>query len=129
MDDRFKFRAWDGVKMWSDIEDCDTTIWHGIIVPEGDTILMQSTGLKDKNDVLIFEGDVCEIDWFVSGEKWNVKVEWLKWQGGYVLTGLGGWVTLGRMLRDDDDKCTIRVIGNIHQNKELLECQINPNNT
>lgn len=74
-------------------------------------ILMQYTGLKDKNGVEIYEGDIVR---GVAGEDWVVE-----------------WGTAGFILRcachhpDGDfyslDPSEVETIGNIYENPELLE--------
>ena len=71
MSDRFKFRAWSkhAKKMFTDVDDvCMPAVYadgsfrleyDGVDVT-GDLILMQCTGLRDKDGALIFEGDVVE---------------------------------------------------------------------
>src|SRR5438309_296419 len=53
-----KFRAWNGKHM--DYDYRDASLWNGLLVAEGDTILMESTGLLDHHDKPIYEGDIVE---------------------------------------------------------------------
>ena len=75
------------------------------------------TGLLDKNGVAIYEGDVVCHPWGYSGdsrvEGGICKVEWLQEHNES-----GFWIS------DLPDGCSwddCEVIGNIHQNPELLE--------
>ena len=83
--------------------------------------LRQCTGLKDKNRKLIFEGDIYQ----VKVKRTNIVETYtyvIKWNGyGYMVDGIS----------DLDDRNNdsgflmntykIEIIGNIHDNPELLE--------
>lgn len=71
-------------------------------------ILMQYTGLKDKNGKEIYEGDIVENEF---GKK---LVEWRD----------GGFVYLERFMTiflQHEEVSKLEVIGNIYENKELIE--------
>jgi len=106
---RFNFRV------WLEEHQTMTRTYHVEDVPTADCdtnyILMQSTGLGDANGVEIFEGDVV----YVAGIG-NMVVEYDQ-------------SVAGMRFKDDDQDLDYqeviedleRVIGNIHQNPELLE--------
>ncbi|QKZ15165.1 YopX family protein [Spirosoma sp. KUDC1026] len=97
-----KFRAWDGERMWypgddnrTDVvkfsydksgnmaaahvgqEDYDNDVygprWYSF-EPTPKMALMQSTGLKDKNGIEIYEGDLVKWDDCSNGRYWRVAV-------------------------------------------------------
>ena len=77
----------------------------------------QYTGLTDKNGKKIFEGDILEGDLEDSldpGAKWRSEIIWGKF----------GWNCKGNKISLPMDEYDIRegeVIGNIHDNPELLK--------
>ena len=70
------------------------------------------TGLKDKNDKEIYEGDIIHIEktQYPSLGEETIKVEWLEGITGYFPFRNYSYI---------QDK--IEVIGNIYENKELLK--------
>lgn len=88
-----------------------------------DVILMQSTGLKDKNDVEIFEGDVVTNGWrrqVVTFGTQEVEEEFgsVRIYRGFNLY-LGGGYPKAVM-------STFEVIGNVYENPELVEADNDP---
>lgn len=125
MNDRFRFRVWykdlyspePKPKMIYGVErayDCfcgdDEQIpasSFGVIIDDKEFIPMQCTGLKDKNDKLIYEGDIIKI------EGNYCPIIWDKENARYDVVGYGEIAYLNYN--------EIEVIGNIHENKELLD--------
>lgn len=116
MSRELKFRAWDGEKMRVDftIDAEDGMIGRGVQVIR-DWHIMQFTGLKDKHGVEIYEGDICRFDVRASFEEDSKPVSNAIGQVniGSRETSFGCW--------DAAYVHNITVIGNIYQNKNLLE--------
>lgn len=72
----------------------------------------QCTGLKDKNGVMIFEGDVIKQDNF---QKFVSKIVWDNKLARFMNDAISG----GAILNTCDPKYC-EIIGNIHDNPELL---------
>ena len=118
-----KFRAWDKAeKRWYDYEDSEIFIdLHGqplIYTAENpypfantDIELMQYTGLKDKNGKEIYEGDIIKYKTIYKWDKNPIKLKPVVFENG-MFTPQGVIKYLGN---------NIEVIGNIHDNPELLE--------
>lgn len=87
--------------------------------------LMQYTGLKDKNDVEVFEGDILEIehsDW-TTCEIEHAEVKWCgsEYPAFDIPESSCSGESNGLSLVSEDSDYTITVIGNIYENPELLE--------
>lgn len=91
--------------------------WKETDIPFSEIELMQSTGLFDKNGVEIYEGDIVlngvepvkSIAQFVDGEWVVSNPKYYNFNCSYV--SLYGY------------KKSLEVIGNIYENKELLEVE------
>lgn len=122
-----KFRAWDKetqslrcvlvIDWLNDLVDLDS----GLIERQFDEVeLMQSTGLKDKKCVEVFQGDIVRCTRGCPHE-----VIWLKEYAGMYVGGMPAWylsgLSEGYAWTGEEE-----VIGNIYDNPELLE-QANEN--
>ena len=95
----------------------------------GDGKLMQYTGLKDKNEKEIYEGDIVKLIPLNSerlkelGRKWyeHLKVEWGTYSDGEYVTNVETWMIGINPLSEELLDETVEVIGNIYENPELLE--------
>ena len=124
-----KFRAWDAVKKaMSEVQAIVYTeknvypIYFKEIrryIPFSEAILMQSTGLVDKNGQEIFEGDIVEFEDADDIENVYINQGVIEWcQGGFTVSNRTT-VTLDDLL--DEDTLEVTIVGNIYDNPELLD--------
>jgi uncharacterized phage protein (TIGR01671 family) len=131
-----QFRAWDGKRMWQNVEysfefreegqdpfetPIDFNCFGGVIwsCRDGDAELMQFTGLKDKNGVEIYEGDIVRIDDADRDEDGNMIP---------LTTEVFYKDACFNVFRNNDESLlfshvyegTVEVVGNIHENPDLL---------
>ena len=125
-----KFRAWDGATM-HDVTRLDFMCKGIWIEPSnekcgflGDRFksLIQSTGLKDKNRKEIWEGDICHLLCLPCEElpegrdDGKTEIVWDKVKAGFRTTHyafpVSSWAS--------NKNCSIEVIGNIYEHKELI---------
>ncbi|VMW00065.1 YopX protein [Streptococcus pneumoniae] len=119
---RPKFRAWlKGDKEMVDVRVID---WNNMIVdsfipyieiPLEKVILMQSTGLFDRNGKEVFVGDIVKCTRGCSHEVYLEKEYGGTFIGGMPAIYLKGLLS-GYAWTEDEE-----IIGNIHENPELLE--------
>ncbi len=103
---------------------CDNVLIYGKVWPEH-LVLQQFTGLKDKNSIEVYEGDVVELCFCNTPDYKNkTLIEWSDYHNGWAITQLG--VPLDSIFRSYRLSLpfitynSIRVIGNIFENPELL---------
>lgn len=128
-----KFRAWEVgslSRMYSPSEvlagdSCawivDEDSWEDEVIFNNELILMQSTGLTDKNGKEIFEGDILSIE----TDEENVKVE-VSWDSKHALFAFESKKynekePLAELF--EDNSYPFKIIGNIYEDPELLEVQ------
>ena len=107
-----------------------TSLYGNCSIKLEKNILMQCTGLKDKNGKLIYEGDLLkpfeeedervEVVWSEEKARFELMIQWTDpcyWNGLYEET------RKGRDYYDFDDFYVkdFEVIGNVYENPELLE--------
>ena len=127
-----KFRAWDNQnEYWYErdkfcMNGCgDIYVYvdnEWIDAPNDVVILMQYTGLKDKNGKEIYEGDICSVCGVVIFHhgSFGKKSQWSKgftpfYEYNVIPTTDSGGIVNSKLTSED-----FEVIGNIYENPELL---------
>lgn len=124
-----KFRIWDGVKNeWLASSNKDALPYYGFALvgevmtvqsppywslDEGN-VVEQSTGLRDKNGKDIYEGDIVKYDNSVGKVFYDSECACFNVSGFY--NGSQDYPTMAF-----NEHAVMEVIGNIHENPELLE--------
>lgn len=124
---RYKFRAWDTerremakVIAWEEdgeitLQDSKGGIWK--TVAHYIAVVMQYTGLEDKNGKEICEGDVINC---TSMHDWNIP-EWWNEDNSAKSVVIEDIRDIPYELFDADYQNDFEIIGNIYENPELLE--------
>ena len=86
-----------------------------------DIILMQSTGLKDKNGKEIFEGDVIAIEVDDTGTPINARIFQNSKIGVLMFHVFEDNEDVPMVELLEDNSVAFEIIGNIYENPELLE--------
>lgn len=124
-----KFRAWDKefnlmsmvtrLDYWSEIVEMSD---GELYIQKLDKIeLMQSTGLKDKNGKEIFEGDIIAIEVDDNEAPINAKVFQNRKIGILMFHVFEDNEDVPMVELLEDNSVAFKIIGNIYENKELLD--------
>ena len=126
---KIKFRVWDkktnqmgkvGAVYFSDSYELEAVSIHlpnGLVVTRNinDCIVMQSTGLKDKKSLVIFEGDLVEHDDNINGDWETFEACEVEYDEDYAQFCFKG--DASNFLSDYRN---LNVVSNIYENPELL---------
>lgn len=130
---RIKFRAWDkeenefiNIKSFGFFEDGE--VWYVQAIDEfereieppyftgeNELVTMQCTGLKDKNDKEIYEGDIIKGKYWLSGKYYRFIGEIEYVGSGFRAKGVKQYKGIASEFNP-----TFEVIGNVYENPELL---------
>ena len=129
MADRFLFRAWNKERKVMEAEWVNTIhfngqIYHGSMNITDHYIIMQCTGIYDKNDKLIFEGDIVDRKPVNkrAGGGGRFVIIWDEHDHRFALKRDNKWVPTGtHNMPYKIVPRLVEVIGNIHENPNLIK--------
>lgn len=129
MNDRFRLKLWDKINgIWVkefriNQDGLVLGMYNAEQAMKKRFVLVQCTGLKDKNGKLIYEGDMVRAFYTTPQGKHIEKFCEVEFRrcAFWVRDRIGAFYL-------DNENCIYEVIGNIYENKELLN-ETNTNNT
>lgn len=133
MSREFKFRAWDKKErqMITDTKGNYVVSNIGLLKPVEDKFdliditrfeLMQCTGVEDEDEIETYEGDIIYFkhkNMFGSILEATAPIEFIQGEFGIAINEISQWWSLSKLLGMIGRN--FKVIGNIYENKELLE--------
>lgn len=118
--DRFRFRIWENRCKQFIYDGCINvrtgTFAAGNLLYEKYMIKEQCTGLKDKHEKLIYEGDIVLVE-HKGKNRGYAKIQWDNDFAKFVIV----FETHSYLMFDEAFAEDLKIIGNIHENPELLE--------
>lgn len=113
----FKFRAFSNGKMEYCYDPMGFSFWKWVSY-DSDTVVMQFTGLFDKNGKDIFEGDIVRSSECLNEDLGEYQIVWN--DGRFRCDTLGGQHWHCGLDKDEVTALNLAVIGNVHENADLL---------
>jgi len=89
----------------------------GVLYPKDRIILRQYTGLKDRNSIEAYHKDICKYKDYAGNNQIGV-IEWADLSARFYIESVGGD---DEGNQDGDLDREFEIIGNIHENPELLK--------
>lgn len=131
MNRTYIFRAWDGKRLHTNVGLADTlrpatktlkfdfiTMRAEVEILDNALVIDQFIGIKDANDVCIYENDILEVEY--DGQKHIYVVIYNEDSASFcVIDKFKPPLTFAELYRMGAKK--LKVIGNVYQNKNLLE--------